>query len=217
MTIQTGEHAIADAVEQLRKHEKTSGGHSWGLAIPHDGELYRLRDVGPVPRFPQQELPAHVVEDATVCLGHTRYATRGSVTKENAHPFTVENADGEVVAMLAHNGTWHQAPRDGQHADSWFIAKELEHLVQTMESWPFEELLKIVGRFVGETITVVHRDGRAWAYSGRFTITADERAGVVASSGHDEIPTGELYQVTDGMPGEQGRLSTAGLDLEADD
>lgn len=46
-----------------------------------------------------------LVDDAVVTIGHNRWATRGSISKENAHPFSV----GDIT--LVHNGTMTYVPQ----------------------------------------------------------------------------------------------------------
>src|ERR1022692_1164682 len=47
-----------------------------------------------------------MISQGRIAFGHGRQATRGTVTIENAHPFRVENKDGNEI-ILVHNGTLH--------------------------------------------------------------------------------------------------------------
>lgn len=176
MTIKTptdDESALDQAVDAVRRHED-SNGHSWGIALAIDGEILIQKGVGYMTRS-IRALDRR--GDADIALGHTRYATRGVISGENAHPFPIYNADGDIVAALAHNGTWHEAPTDDtDRCDSYFIAKELEQRYQENPDRPFAEHIRATGDYVGETIAVIHRDGRGWVYAGRFTICADAHA-----------------------------------------
>lgn len=69
----------------------TRGGDSWGVALPLRAELYR--GLG---RFERGKVISKILHP--VVLGHTRKATTGSITIENAHPFVIGNTVG------AHNG-----------------------------------------------------------------------------------------------------------------
>lgn len=193
MTVRRGPNCIGRAVSDVRDHEDCNG-HSWGLAVAAGGEVFIGKGVGHFPDGLAETFP-----DAEVALAHTRYATRGTITEPNAHPFAIRTAAGETVAALAHNGTWYAAP-DGRRCDSYYIARELEQRYRAAPERDFRELVREVGRFTGETLTVLHRDGRAFAYSGRFEITAGGPdvggdADVVRSSGGAPIRDGQVRTV----------------------
>lgn len=187
MSIYRGEDALSRALAACADNEAGSGGHSWGFAVPTDGGIDTGHGLGEIP-------PAVTSVDGEhqIALAHTRYATRGEVTLENAHPFPVYDDDGEAIAALAHNGTWYQAPDDG-HCDSYHIARLLETMYRASPDRDFEELVRRTGEVTGETITVLHRDGRAFCYAGRFTITETDDA--VRSSGGRPIPEGRVVEL----------------------
>lgn len=187
MSVYRGEDALSRALAACSENEGQSGGHSWGYAAVTDDGLETGHGLGEIP-------PAVTrLEDGyDVALGHTRFATRGEITLENAHPFPVHDRDGEAVAALAHNGTWYAAPDDGR-CDSYHIARLLETLYRTNPDRPFEEVVRRTGEVTGETLTVIHRDGRAFAYAGRFGIT--ETGESVRSSGGTPIPEGRVVEL----------------------
>lgn len=187
MSIFRGEDAAARALEACSEHEETSGGHSWGVAAPVDGRMVTAKAVGNIPVTAYELIP-----DAEVALAHTRKATRGEIVTENAHPFPVRDRDGKAVAALAHNGTWYGAP-DGDRCDSYYIARLLESQYRADPDRPFEELVEQTGRITGETLTVIHRDGRGFCYAGRFGITEGEEC--LKSSGGTPIPEGSVRQI----------------------
>lgn len=194
-----GDDALARAVRDVTNHEQMRGGHSWGYAALIDGEWEVEHGLGYVPAAIQ--LP-----EAEVAIAHTRFATRGAVTTENAHPFPVE-VDGETVAYLCHNGTWLDAPDDGVHADSYFIARELENELADRPDAQFGDVLRSVGRRIGETLLVLHRSGALFTFAGRYTITADD--GVIRSSGCSELTPDYLYVMGPEEAPEEGATAPA--------
>lgn len=182
MAVHRGDGALTNALEGCREHEHAHGGDSWGYAVARDGRIYIEKDVGAVP----DGVDSGGVDAA---LAHTRLATKGEVSERNAHPFAVRDEAGEVVAALAHNGTWYGAPtRDGR-CDSYYIARVLEEYLQD-DDLDFEQAVRRTGDHTGETITVLRRDGSAYAYSGRMGITSGD--GWIRSSGGEHISTGEV-------------------------
>lgn len=189
MSLYSGADGIEKALRACRENEQESGGHSWGYAVATaDEELHLGHGLGTLPPFaPEMAGDGEPV----AALAHTRFATRGDITLANAHPFPVENRDGEVVAALAHNGTWYDAPDDGDRCDSWYLARVLESVLT--EDRPFREAVRMAGKRTGQTIAVLHRDGTGCVYSGRFGITGETDG--LRSSGGTPIPTGEVRTI----------------------
>lgn len=187
MTLRKDDAPLASGLMACREHEQHSGGHSWGYAISDGEKLEVFKQTGTIDQFKMSP-------EAEAAMVHTRFATRGEITEENAHPFrlTWEDDDGNNRAgALSHNGTWYGAPDDGR-ADSYHMARKLEEVLRNGND--LETAIKLTGMITGETFVVLTDDARSFVHSGRFEITMSDE--VIASSGEAEsIPDGEVREL----------------------
>ncbi|RDD54053.1 MAG: glutamine--fructose-6-phosphate transaminase (isomerizing) [Candidatus Korarchaeota archaeon NZ13-K] len=87
---------ISDLLRALKNLEYR-GYDSAGIAVSLNGEILVRKGVGTI----DQVIGGDPLEDGEVGIGHTRWATHGGVSVENAHPHT--SCDGRIA--LVHNGT----------------------------------------------------------------------------------------------------------------
>lgn len=90
-----------------------------GIAVVGDGAIFHYKDLGLVSEvFSHERL--NLLPAGNIAVGHTRYSTTGSSTKNNVGPFVTEYLTGRIAT--AHNGNITNAPalkaglkKDGIH------------------------------------------------------------------------------------------------------
>jgi glutamine---fructose-6-phosphate transaminase (isomerizing) len=92
------QNALDVVLEGLRRLEYR-GYDSAGVAVLSDGQLATAKKAGKLSNL-EKALAEQGLPEATIGLGHTRWATHGGPTDRNAHPHL--SADGRVAVV--HNG-----------------------------------------------------------------------------------------------------------------
>ncbi|MFT3887481.1 MAG: glutamine--fructose-6-phosphate transaminase (isomerizing) [Arachnia sp.] len=92
-----GNRSGLDVVLSGLRRLEYRGYDSAGVAVPHDGDIEWRKRAGKIVNL-EAEIEARPLPDATVAIGHTRWATHGAPTDQNSHPHVAERI------AIVHNG-----------------------------------------------------------------------------------------------------------------
>ncbi len=147
--------AVPVLIEGLRRLEYR-GYDSAGIAVAEDGVLHRVRVKGKIDDLATR-LAKHPFK-GTVGIGHTRWATHGKPSEENAHP----HANGSGTIMLVHNGIIenYQVLREQLAARGYTFSSETDtevmaHLIDAEYDGDFVQAVKRALRKVSGTYGLV--------------------------------------------------------------
>ena len=86
----SSDHDVAPTIVDSLKRMEYRGYDSVGVAIKNDSDISVKKGVGKVNVVNKQVQMDQLIGNAGI--GHTRWATHGGVTKENAHPHLCNSA-----------------------------------------------------------------------------------------------------------------------------
>jgi glucosamine--fructose-6-phosphate aminotransferase (isomerizing) len=152
-----GDRNAADIIlEGLAKHEHRKY-DSAGIAVINDEEIREVRAIGKLSQLEKK------VEQESIAgnfgIGHTRYATHGAITENNAHPHI--SSDKRVV--LVHNGIIDNANEIRIELESKGIKfhtetdteSAVQYLAYVYKNDPKEAIVKLTKRINGSFALVI--------------------------------------------------------------
>ncbi len=157
ITLDAGEKVL----EGLKKLEYR-GYDSWGVCVKDNADLIQLeKEAGKISEAKK------TFKKGTEAIGHSRWATHGGVTRENAHPHRV----GKVT--LVHNGIFENYQKIKSQFDYDFLSET-----------DSEVIAALVNKYIEEDLSPVEAIQKtAQNISGRFAIlvTVDGEHGIYAA------------------------------------
>ncbi len=138
------------------------GYDSAGICLIEEGRLEYVRAVGNLDNLKAAAGPNG--STATAGIGHTRWATHGRVSEENAHPLTVEDVDELAVVLNGIVENYRELKEsllaDGHEFSSETDAEVVAHLVERHYDGDLVEAVRSVYRELEGhfAFVVVHRD-----------------------------------------------------------
>jgi glucosamine--fructose-6-phosphate aminotransferase (isomerizing) len=175
------------------------GYDSVGVAVQTTGgDVARLRTVGRIGALERQVREWAGPELGGVGIGHTRWATHGSVTESNAHPHT--DCTGQI--SLVHNGIIENADPlrqalsiSGHHFASSVDSEVLCHLI--------EDQLDTSGDLLDAVQTALTPLAGSWGIAvleertGRIVVAAERSPLLVAHTSHGDFAASDIAAVAD--------------------
>ena len=155
-----GQNAVPVILDGLRRLEYR-GYDSAGIAVVKDGAVVRRRSAGKL-----QNLEASLAQDPLAGdwgLGHTRWATHGRPTEENAHPH--QDCSGSIVVV--HNGIIEnhlelktRLAAEGHRFVTQTDTEVVAHLVESLYAGSLEDAVRAPLRQIQGVYALVllHRD-----------------------------------------------------------
>ncbi len=186
-----GEHEVAPILVEALKRLEYRGYDSAGIATVNNGTLDRRRAVGKLVNL--SDLLVHQPLAGKSGIGHTRWATHGAPTVNNAHPHRagavavvhngiIENFR-ELRAELAEDGISFETETDTET-----VALMTERYLRAGET-PVQAALKTIGRLKGAFAL-------AFLFDGEEDLIVAARKGSPLAIGHGN---GEMYVGSDAI------------------
>jgi len=208
-------------VLQGLRHLEYRGYDSAGLSLLTGQDLRTVKAVG---KIDELEKALGQMPDGNLCIGHTRWATHGGVTQENAHPHL--SCDGKI--SLVHNGiveNWREL-RSGLDDHNFLSETDTEVLVHLIEKNYHGDLRLAVAEALRQVrgtygIAVVHADHPDELVTARFgspiVIGVAQEEYFVASDATPLLPyTNQVVFLNDGelvlLKRKGMEMTTLGLD-----
>ncbi len=171
---------LLDGLKRLEYRGYDSAGVTW----PQDGVLMRVRAKGKLGVL-EDALEEHRSTRSKVGLGHTRWATHGEPTEENAHPHS--DCTGQLVVV--HNGIIEnyyslreQLKKEGHEFKSETDTEVLAHLVEKYLDGDLEAAV----RRALEDVTGAYALGVLWSQRPDMLIAARKQSPLVLGIAENE-------------------------------
>jgi glucosamine--fructose-6-phosphate aminotransferase (isomerizing) len=157
-----GERPAKDILLMGLERLEFRGYDSAGIALPEADGLEYVRAVGNLANLKLVAGPNG--SNATSGLGHTRWATHGGVTEDNAHPLTGCDDDELAIVLNGIVENYRELKAELEEAGHVFSsqtdAEVVAHLLETVYDGDLTEAVRAVyARLEGHfTFVVIHRD-----------------------------------------------------------